>query len=206
MSVPSWRQTASKLDAFTEAVKLRHIITQMVLRNFGLKRDKFTALVDKNTREKYPELAPLIRKIDRYQNEAEKARLLTEYDEEFVRYVRTNLFRYSAEMVAAIASANEIKCQIPEEFRKRIMLQDEAIGAIAKIRQEILFIEEFFNIDLSRYMVLSEQLEYTKGYLYRWKKSAVRDYDEFLHPEKKAERLAKEEAKKNRRKNRKGSK
>ena len=52
MSVPTWKQTASKLDAFSEAVKLRHIITQMILRDFGLKRDKFTALIGQNTRDK----------------------------------------------------------------------------------------------------------------------------------------------------------
>ena len=82
----------------------------------------------------------------------------------------------------------------PDEFRKRILIQDDAIGDIAKIRQEVLFIEEFMNIDLSRYMNYSEQLEVTLKYLYKWKKSTVRDYDEFLHPEKKAARLEKEKA------------
>ena len=43
MAVPTWKQTASKLDAFAEAVKLRHIITQMIMRNFGLKRGKYDA-------------------------------------------------------------------------------------------------------------------------------------------------------------------
>ena len=45
-------------------------------------------------------------------------------------------------------------------------------------------------------MEYSEQLEITKNYL--WKKSTVRDYDEFLHPEKKASRLEKEKARKSR--------
>ena len=196
MSVPTWRQTASKLDAFTEAVKLRHIITQLILRNFGLKRDKFDALIDKKVREKYPELKGLISKIDRYQNEVEKARLLTEYPDWFIKKIRDNLFDYSSELVANVASANEILCRTPDEYRKRILIQDDAIGDIAKIRQEVLFIEEFMNIDLSRYMNYSEQLEVTLKYLYKWKKSTVRDYDEFLHPEKKAARLEKEKARK----------
>ena len=200
MSVPTWKQTASKLDAFSEAVKLRHIITQMILRDFGLKRDKFTALIGQNTRDKYPELKPLIQRIDNYQNEVEKARILKEYDDEFVKYIRENLFRLLSDLIETIAAANEIQCKIQQEFVKRILLQDDAIGDIAKIRQQILFIEEFFNIDLSRYMEYSEQLELTKRYLYKWKKSTVRDYDEFLHPEKKAERLAKEQAKKTRHK------
>lgn len=46
MAVPTWKQTASKLDAFAEAVKLRHIITQMIMRNFGLKRTKYDAIGD----------------------------------------------------------------------------------------------------------------------------------------------------------------
>lgn len=81
MAVPTWKQTASKLDAFAEAVKLRHIITQMIMRNFGLKREKYDAIVGRQVREKYPELKSLIAKIDAYQNEVEKARLLTEYPE-----------------------------------------------------------------------------------------------------------------------------
>lgn len=218
MAVPTWKQTASKLDAFAEAVKLRHIITQMIMRNFGLKREKYDAIVGRQVREKYPELKSLIAKIDAYQNEVEKARLLTEYPEWIIEKVRGNLFRYSSDLVSNIAAANEILCRVqckkdpeqnPEaeqaerervkrEFLKRILLQDDAIGDIARIRQEVLFIEEFFNIDLSRYMEYSEQLELTKNYLYRWKKSTVRDYDEFLHPEKKASRLEKEKARKSR--------
>ena len=199
MSVPTWKQTASKLDAFSEAVKLRHIITQMILRDFGLKRDKFTALIGQNTRDKYPELKPLIQRIDAYQNEVEKARLLKQYDDDFVKYIRQRLFDHSSELIANIAAENEIQCKIAEEFKKRILIEDDAIGDIAKIRQDVLFVEEFFNIDLSRYMEYSEQLELTSKYLYKWKKSTVRDYDEFLHPEKKAARLAKEQARKNRR-------
>ena len=185
MAVPTWKQTASKLDAFAEAVKLRHIITQMIMRNFGLKREKYDAIVGRQVREKYPELKSLIAKIDAYQNEVEKARLLTEYPEWIIEKVRDNLFRYSSDLVSNIAAANEILCRTQNEFVKRILLEDDAIGDIARIRQEVLFIEEFFNIDLSRYMEYSEQLELTKNYLYRWKKSTVRDYDEFLHPEKK---------------------
>ena len=198
MAVPTWKQTASKLDAFAEAVKLRHIITQMIMRNFGLKREKYDAIVGRQVREKYPELKSLIVKIDAYQNEVEKARLLTEYPEWIIEKVRGNLFRYSSDLVSNIAAANEILCRTQNEFVKRILLEDDAIGDIARIRQEVLFIEEFFNIDLSRYMEYSEQLELTKNYLYRWKKSTVRDYDEFLHPEKKASRLEKEKARKSR--------
>ena len=128
MSVPTWKQTASKLDAFSEAVKLRHIITQMILRDFGLKRDKFTALIGQNTRDKYPELKPLIQRIDAYQNEVEKARLLKQYDDDFVKYIRQRLFDHSSELIANIAAANEIQCKIAEEFKKRILIEDDAMA------------------------------------------------------------------------------
>ena len=198
MSVSSWNQTASKLDAFAEAVKLRNIITKMIMANFGLKREKFDALIGRQIRDKYPELKGTIARIDAYQNEVEKARLLAAYPDWFIGKIRDNLFRYSSELVANIAAANEILCRTEKEFVKRILLEDDAIGDIAKIRQEVLFIEEFMNIDLNRYMEYSEQLENTKNYLYRWKKSTIRDYDEFIHPEKKAARLEKEQARKTR--------
>lgn len=200
MSVPSWNRTASKLDAFYEAVKLRHIVTQIIMRNFGLKREKYNSLIRRQAREKYPELQKLFERIDNYQNEVEKQKLLTEYPEWFITRVRENLFRYSSDLVSNISAANEILCRTKEEYIKRILLEDEAIADIARIRQEVLFIEEFMNIDLSRYMEYSEQLENTRNYLYKWKKSTIRDYDEFLHPEKKEARLQKEKQRKERKK------
>ena len=200
MSVPSWNRTASKLDAFYEAVKLRHIVTQIIMRNFGLKREKYNSLIGRQAREKYPELQRLFERIDNYQNEVEKQKLLTEYPEWFITRVRENLFRYSSDLVSNISAANEILCRTKEEYIKRILLEDEAIADIARIRQEVLFIEEFLNIDLNRYMEYSEQLENTRNYLYKWKKSTVRDYDEFLHPEKKEARLQKEKQRKERKK------
>ena len=200
MSVPSWNRTASKLDAFYEAVKLRHIVTQIIMRNFGLKREKYNSLIGRQAREKYPELQKLFERIDNYQNEVEKQKLLTEYPEWFITRVRENLFRYSSDLVSNISAANEILCRTKEEYIKRILLEDEAIADIARIRQEVLFIEEFLNIDLNRYMEYSEQLENTRNYLYKWKKSTVRDYDEFLHLEKKEARLQKEKQRKERKK------
>lgn len=200
MSVPSWNRTASKLDAFYEAVKLRHIVTQIIMRNFGLKREKYNSLIGRQAREKYPELKKLFERIENYQNEVEKQKLLTEYPEWFITRVRENLFKYSSDLVSNISAANEILCRTKEEYIKRILLEDEAIADIARIRQEVLFIEEFMNIDLSRYMEYSEQLENTRNYLYKWKKSTIRDYDEFLHPEKKEARLQKEKQRKERKK------
>ena len=200
MSVPSWNRTASKLDAFYEAVKLRHIVTQIIMRNFGLKREKYNSLIGRQAREKYPELKRLFERIDNYQNEVEKQKLLTEYPEWIIEKVRENLFRYSSDLVSNISAANEIQCRTKEEYVKRILMEDAAIGNIAQIRQEVLFVEEFFNIDLSRYMEYSEQLENTKNYLCKWKKSTIRDYDEFLHPENKEARLQKEKQRKERKK------
>ena len=200
MSVPSWNRTASKLDAFYEAVKLRHIVTQIIMRNFGLKREKYNSLIGRQAREKYPELKKLFERIDNYQNEVEKQKLLTEYPEWFITRVRENLFKYSSDLVSNISAANEILCRTKEEYIKRILLEDEAIADIARIRQEVLFIEEFMNIDLNRYMEYSEQLENTRNYLYKWKKSTIRDYDEFLHPEKKEDSLQKEKQRKERKK------
>lgn len=196
MSVPSWRRTTSKLDAFFEAVKLRHIVMTMVARNFGLKiPDQCERLVSSQLRESYPELKAFFDRVDEYQDEAERQNLLREYDQGIVENARQNLMRFCTNMVSSIAGANEILCKIPKEFEQRIIVTDQAISAVADIRQEVLFIEEYFDIDLNRFMEYSEQLDNVKGYLYNWKKATVRDYDEFLHPEKKAERMAKERAK-----------
>ena len=179
MSVPKWRRSESRLDAFYEAVKLRHIVTQIVMRSYKLKTN-FKSLIPDRLRNEYPELAKLFEKIDRYQETTEETKVLGKYDEWIISKTRSNLFKYSSNLVAHISAANEIKCEIDEEFKQRILLEDAAIGDIANIKQEVQFVEEFFDIDLNKLMNYDEQLEKTKHYLYRWKKSTVKAHKKFL--------------------------
>lgn len=169
MSVPKWRRSGSKLDAFYEAVKLRHIVTQMIMRSYGMKT-KHKSLIPDRFRDEYPDLVKLFEKIDKYQTKVEETKVLSKYDDWIVSRTRNNLFKYTSNLVAHISAANEIKCTLDFEFKKRISLEDEAISDVANIRQEVQFVEEFFDIDLNKYMEYSEQLEKTKNYLYRWKK------------------------------------
>ena len=175
MSVPKWRRSESRLDAFYEAVKLRHIVTQIVMRSYKLKTN-FKSLIPDRLRNEYPELAKLFEKIDRYQETTEETKVLGKYDEWIISKTRSNL----SNLVAHISAANEIKCEIDEEFKQRILLEDAAIGDIANIKQEVQFVEEFFDIDLNKFMNYDEQLEKTKHYLYRWKKSTVKAHKKFL--------------------------
>ena len=62
MSVPKWRRSGSKLDAFYEAVKLRHIVTQMIMRSYGMKT-KHKSLIPDRLRDEYPDLANCLRKL-----------------------------------------------------------------------------------------------------------------------------------------------
>lgn len=184
MSVPKWRRSGSKLDAFYEAVKLRHIVTQMIMRSYGMKT-KYKSLIPDRLREEYPDLAKLFQRVDKYQQKVEETKVLSKYDDWIVSRTRNNLFKYTSNLVANISAANEIKCTLDFEYRKRISLEDYAISDIANIRQEVQFVEEFFDIDLNKYMEFSEQLEKTKNYLYRWKKSTVKDYMKFLDEQRK---------------------
>lgn len=62
MSVPKWRRSGSKLDAFYEAVKLRHIVTQMIMRSYGMKT-KHKSLIPDRLRDEYPGLVKLFEKL-----------------------------------------------------------------------------------------------------------------------------------------------
>lgn len=152
MSVPGWKRSASKLDVFYEAVKLRHIVTQMIMRNFKLRTGNYKHLVSKRLREQYPELNKWFNKVEAYQQDVEETKELKKYDIWMINKVRSNLFAYSSELVEKIAKANEIKCNEGFEYIERIRLEDQAISAIAAIRQEVNFVEEFFEIDLNKYM------------------------------------------------------
>lgn len=184
MSVPAWKRSGSRLDVFFEAVKLRHIITQMIMRNFGMKTGKYKHLVTRKMRENYPDLKRAFDRIDDYQENVEATKELKQYEQWMLNKVRLNLFMYSSELVEKIAKANEIKCVELFEYRERILLEDQAISAVAAIRQEVNFIEEFFDIDLNKYMNYSEQLEKVKNFLYKWKKSIVKEYQKKLEEEK----------------------
>lgn len=191
MSVPKWRRSSSKLDAFFEAVKLRHIVTQMIMRTFGMKT-KYKHVVSDKLYEDYPELAKLFDKMNRYQEVVEETRELKAYDDWMIRRVRTNLFNYCADMVKHISAANEIRCTTAQEYIKRILLEDDAICDVANIKQEVQFVEEFFNIDLNKYMNYADQIEKVKNYLYRWKRSTVKDYEKFLEEQKAKEQANQE--------------
>ena len=197
MSVPQWKQTASQLDAYNESVKLRHIVTEMIMRDFGLKlpERQYEIHVGQQLRKKYPELAGLFNKFDKIQDEATRQELLTKYPKWMIDNRRQKLDEYTADLIKWIGRANEIKCDTEEEFKDRIHKTDEAIGALENVQQEVNFVEEFFDVDLNNYMNFADQFDKAQHYLYSWKKSTVRDYDEFLHPEKKAERLAKKKRK-----------
>ena len=60
MSVPKWRRSESRLDAFYEAVKLRHIVTQIIMRSYKLKTN-FKSLIPDRLRNEYPDLASIVR-------------------------------------------------------------------------------------------------------------------------------------------------
>lgn len=179
MSIPKWRRNESKLDAFFEAVKLRHIVTQMIMRSYGMKAS-YKPLVPDKVKEKHPDLGKLFKKVDEYQQVAEETKALGKYENWIITKTRSNLLKYTSSLVSNVAGANEIKCTFAFEFEERIKMQDMAICNIASIKQEVQFIEEFFDINLNRYMEYAEQLEKTKSYLYRWKKSTVKSYKEFL--------------------------
>lgn len=187
MAVPKWRRSSSKLDAFYEAVKLRQIITQMVMRSYGMKLDKPKRLISKRVREDYPELIRVFDKVDKYQRQVEETQLLLQYDQWMVEKTRNELMDLCFRLVDSITSANEIRCTIEKEYVSRILLQDKAIGAVASIKQEVQFVEEFFAIDLNKYMELAAQLEKVRNYLYRWKRSTVREYQKFVEEQKQQE-------------------
>lgn len=185
MSVPAWRRNRSKLDAEYEAVKFRVIVTQMIMRNFGLKIDKnkYKPLVSYKLRQQYPDLKKFFDKIDKYQDNVETTKELKEYDKWFVRKVRNRLYDYAADLIKFISGANEIKCQYEFEYEERIKLQDKAISCLENISQEVNFVEEHFNLDLNKYMNYAEQKKKCKNLLYRWKRSTVKQYEAWLNEE-----------------------
>lgn len=185
MSVPAWRRNRSKLDAEYEAVKFRVIVTQMIMRNFGLKVDKnkYKPLVSQRLRQQYPDLKKFFDKVEKYQDNAEASMELKEYDKWFVRKVRNRLYDYVADLIKFIAGANEIKCQFGFEYEDRIRLQDKAISMLEDISQEVNFVEEHFNIDLNKYMNYAAQKKKCKSLLYKWKRSTVKQYEAWLQEE-----------------------
>ena len=111
MSVPKWRRSGSKLDAFYEAVKLRHIVTQMIMRSYGMKT-KHKSLIPDRLRDEYPDLAKLFEKIDKYQTKVEETKVLSKYDDWIVSRTRNNLFKYTSNFELASIGISTIKLSL----------------------------------------------------------------------------------------------
>lgn len=131
MSVPKWRRSESRLDAFYEAVKLRHIVTQIVMCSYKLKTN-FKSLIPDRLKNEYPDLAKLFEKIDKYQTKVEETKVLSKYEDWIVSRTRNNLFKYTSNLVAHISAANEIKCTLDFEFKKRISPEALDLGELAQ--------------------------------------------------------------------------
>ena len=116
MSVPAWKRSGSRLDVFFEAVKLRHIITQMIMRNFGMKTGKYKHLVTRKMRENYPDLKRAFDRIDDYQENVEATKELKQYEQWMLNKVRSNLFMYSSELVEKIAEDGTEKQNFTFDF------------------------------------------------------------------------------------------
>lgn len=125
MSVIKNKRSLSDLEFFHNAIKLRTTMTDLLLRDFGVKAKNKNAQVypkkfkmDKEDGERFMELC------EKYQITS----IIESYPDWLINEMRTSILENLRQLLANITSANSIYPVCIDEWTERRLRQDRAIG------------------------------------------------------------------------------
>lgn len=86
-------------------------------------------------------------------------------------YLQTRILEIMGQMMESITRANEIYPTTQEELTKRRLLQNDAIGYVSTLEQELEYLVDLFPEKVKQIIMFSDQIDYELKLLRRWKKS-----------------------------------
>lgn len=86
-------------------------------------------------------------------------------------YLQTRILEIMGQMMEAITRANEIYPTIQEEVNKRRLLQNDAIGYVSALEQELEYLVDLYPQKIRQIIMFSDQIDHELKLLRRWKKS-----------------------------------
>lgn len=167
MTVPKSQRGQSRMEFFYRALKLNDAITQVLLRDFGIKRTlrelktfTYCAKMEPKDQEAFIDLC------GKYGIDTE-----ARYPLWLVEYYRDWILALLREMINNITQANTIYPTSENEFYFRRQYQWKAIGCCYQLLQAMQTAIRNLPVDVEKYMrfvgMIEEELELLKG----WKKS-----------------------------------
>lgn len=167
MTVPKNKRTVSKVEFFYFAYKLNDKITQLLIKDFGIKRiskdlKAFTygAKMSGEDREAFMELC------DKYGINVE-----SEYPLWLIEYYRGWILRLLQELIDNITQANTIYPKNENEFFLRRKYQTIAIGKCYQLLQAFQTAVRNLPVDVEKYMPYVKMIEEEVTHFKNWKKS-----------------------------------
>lgn len=86
-------------------------------------------------------------------------------------YLQTRILEIMGQMMEAITRANEIYPTTQEEVDKRRLLQNDAIGYVSALEQELEYLVDLYPQKIKQIIMFSDQIDHELKLLRRWKKS-----------------------------------
>ena len=167
MSVPESKRSKSKTEFFHSAYKLNDEITDLLLRDFGLKtisRDlnafTYRAKMEQADREKFADLC------SKYRVNVESA-----YPYWLIDYYRNCMLHVLEQLISNITVANTIYANSEKEFYDRRHYQWLAIANCYQLLQTMQTVIRNLPVDAEKYMRYVDMIKAEIDSLKEWKKS-----------------------------------
>ena len=169
MSVPSGLRDLSKMEYYKNAVRIRTLIDQWLIREFGLKKNyrNIKQVIKNITDEDQKIINTIFEKYDVNLNKTYN----TEYPEWYIRHEQELIANYTARLITYIASANKLNPTLPFEWEERRKHQNLAISQVQIIYTEISHIKEMFNVSIKFTEDLLDALNREENLLKGWRQS-----------------------------------
>lgn len=169
MSVPSGLRDLSKMEYYKNAVRIRTLIDEWLIREFGLKKSyRSVRQVIKNITEDDQKLIDSI--FEKYSVNLNKT-YNGEYPEWYIKHEQELIAGYTARLVLYIIVANKLNPTLPFEWEERRKQQNLAISQVQIIYTEIAHIKEIFNVSIKFTEDLLKALDREESLLKGWRQS-----------------------------------
>lgn len=164
MSVIKAKRDPSPFDVLHNALEIRRMVTDGLLRNFGYKRReiKTPSNFDQWSRESQEAW------MEKQRRTIEKQEA---FDKWYIETMRNTIMRALQQMIANISMANTIYPMTMEELNERRMFQNRAIGSCHVLMQELQYVIETLPVDLEKYTRYGEAITSEIRLLKGWRKS-----------------------------------
>ena len=167
MSVLKSKRKPSQFEVFHHLYKMRHEITDLLLRDFGYSYEKSEKrLLRRFNGREYRELNETERdQIDRIKQR------LDAFDDWFIYDQRQTIVNCLREITKEVYIANSIYPTCREELTQRRLHQDEAIGQCYRLVQELQYAIETLPVDVNTFIRFGEMIQTEINLIKGWRKS-----------------------------------